>query len=1110
LWSVVAAAHAQALDLDALRAAAAAADAPAAWERLIEAEIAAFGEEDIRVAASLTEYARLVGKADPVAARPFHERALAARTAAAGATHADNAINLSGIGAACVAVRDYPGALDAFGRALTIREHAHGPDHVDVAKSVENLARAHTAAHQYAAARDLWARAIGIRERVQGPTHLELGEAVGSYATSLWNLSELDVAEQQFERAITIISEVAGPDAPALARHLTNYGVLLSDRGAYAQARSVYQRALALDERSKGKNHPAIAATLNNLGNVARDQGDYAYARQCLERSLEIRRTALGPNHPDVARTLGNLAGLAAQLGHLDEARSLLEQAVDIRRAALGPDHPDVALNEVSLGAVLWRAGELRAARALYEHALAVREAVFGPDHPDVAVILNNLGSLLAEQGDLEPAREAFERALAIRERALGPDHPAVATSLANLASLAQRSGARAVVGPLRERALAIQEAAFGQDHPALVSPLTDLAAVRREDGDLVGARALVDRALGITERHLGPQHPDAATCWWHLGRLALLDHAPQAARDAFTRSVTIREGALGPDHAMVADALRGLAAADAALGDTGMAREHLDHARLIEQRRLTLLDGLSEREGLVYMHRARPVLDDWLAQLDEPDDAELTWAAWLVWRGAVTRRVRDRQAGAWSGGPAHASLDAIRQERVQNELTPRTPETADALDTRLRALVAEQEGIERALAESSEAWRNKQQIDRAGPEEVCAGIGDGARLVDVVRYQPTAEGAYYDAFVVDATCAVQRVRLGDASAIEGDLESWLQVLRDPSVATSRVDARGARVAETVWAPLGRLIPAGAPIWVVPDGALAALPWAALPVGGAYLVERYPVTVLPEAQALVAPPAVTPGVGALALGGLVYGDGPGPACATAPFQPLPGTADEVERLAAAWRRRSSDPVSVLSGAEASEELVRSSMSGRALLHFATHGTYAAGGCQGLSRASDDSITGLDPMLRSGLALSGANLGGAADRDGWLTAREWAGLDLRGTRWVVLSACETALGVITAGEGVQGLQRGVALSGAAQLVAALWTVPDASTATLMGAFYRHLLGPRSSGDASAALRAAQLDVLAASRDTGEARPQDWAAFTVSGVALREQAARRAAR
>jgi hypothetical protein len=60
-----------------------------------------------------------------------------------------------------------------------------------------------------------------------------------------------------------------------------------------------------------------------------------------------------------------------------------------------------------------------------------------------------------------------------------------------------------------------------------------------------------------------------------------------------------------------------------------------------------------------------------------------------------------------------------------------------------------------------------------------------------------------------------------------------------------------------------------------------------------------------------------------------------------------------------------------------------------------------------------------------LALAAANqrqATGLDEEDGILTAEEIAALDLSGVEWAVLSACDTGIGEVKAGEGVLGLRR----------------------------------------------------------------------------------------
>jgi CHAT domain-containing protein len=113
----------------------------------------------------------------------------------------------------------------------------------------------------------------------------------------------------------------------------------------------------------------------------------------------------------------------------------------------------------------------------------------------------------------------------------------------------------------------------------------------------------------------------------------------------------------------------------------------------------------------------------------------------------------------------------------------------------------------------------------------------------------------------------------------------------------------------------------------------------------------------------------------------------------------------------------------------------------------------------------------NPLVLSGLVLSGAN---ASYDKGILTAEEVTTLDLRRVDLAVLSACETGLGKVTAGEGMLSLLRGFQIAGARTLAVSLWSVNDAATSVVMEEFYQNLWHKKL--PKLQALRAAQLTVL----------------------------------
>jgi CHAT domain-containing protein len=169
---------------------------------------------------------------------------------------------------------------------------------------------------------------------------------------------------------------------------------------------------------------------------------------------------------------------------------------------------------------------------------------------------------------------------------------------------------------------------------------------------------------------------------------------------------------------------------------------------------------------------------------------------------------------------------------------------------------------------------------------------------------------------------------------------------------------------------------------------------------------------------------------------------------------LPATRHEVETLARLFR--SDDrPARALLGADASEpELDRIAASGDlgrfGFIHLATHGV--------LDEAIPEhsavilTQTGLPDPLEQVLHNKPAF-------DGRLTVREIQRTWELNADLVTLSACETALGRESGGEGFVGFTQALLMSGARSVCLSLWKVDDKATSLLMTRFYQNLLGKR---------------------------------------------------
>jgi MYXO-CTERM domain-containing protein len=211
---------------------------------------------------------------------------------------------------------------------------------------------------------------------------------------------------------------------------------------------------------------------------------------------------------------------------------------------------------------------------------------------------------------------------------------------------------------------------------------------------------------------------------------------------------------------------------------------------------------------------------------------------------------------------------------------------------------------------------------------------------------------------------------------------------------------------------------------------------------------------------------------------------------------LEGTVEEASTIARLF------PGSrVMLGAQATEEAVKAARAPR-LLHLATHGFFLPEqpipevllknpGAETTPEERAALLQRENPLLRSGIALAGFNRRQSGKDDGVLTALEAAGLDLFGTRLVVLSTCESGVGHASSGEGVYGLRRALTMAGSETQVISLWQVDTGRTRELMQAYYQRL---KDGAGRSEAMRDVQLAMLA---DSKTAHPNLWASFIVSG-------------
>jgi CHAT domain-containing protein/Tfp pilus assembly protein PilF len=924
------------------------------------------------------------------------------------------------------------------------------------------------------------------------------------------------------------------------AERLSAEVIRLYQAGKYAEARPLVDCALEFREKNQGPEHHSVATSLNDLANIHHALGDYAKAEPLYLRALTIREKSLGPEHFDVASSLNNLARLCQDKGDYAKAETFFRRALAIREKTLGPEDIYVARSLHNLAGVYYQKGDYTEAEPLYQRAIAITVKEMGPEHTDVGIALNNLASLYNAKGDNAKAEPLYRRTLAIWEKRLGPDHTYVATTLNNLANVLRSKGDYAQSEPLYQRALASREKTLGMDHPDLAYPLVNLAIIYRERGDYAKAEPLLQRALDISEKKLGPEHPNVAVSLNDLALLYQLKGDYVKAEPMHQRALAIRKNALGPEHPDVSSSLNNLAMLYDARGDIPQAVALQSSANKVSERNIAhnLATG-SERQKLAYMAKLSGESDRTVSlhTHSAPNDLSarnLAVTTILQRKGRTLDAVTDTVAALRrrASPEDQAFLDQLKEANAQRARLvfggPQKTTPAEHL-RRIESLDEKVEQLEAEISRHSPVFAAQTQ-----PVTLAAIKGHlpgDAALIEFFSYRPfNAKSTKpddqfgqprYVAYILSREGEIQWVDLGEAAAIDRAVVAWRKSLRDPR----RMDASrlGRALDEKVMRPVRALLGETRRVLISPDGALNLIPFAALvDKQGRYLVERYSFSYLTSGRDLlrlksrptgnpepviVANPAFgeRSGVTLAQRRNVELRPDPHPSVAQKTsldriyFPQLPATAGEAQALKSILPQ-----AAVFTGEQATEPVIKR-LSGPRVLHIATHGFFLED-IETKSANTRDVVLIRDgpagsggerlenPLLRSGLALTGANLrnsGPNQEDDGVLTAMEVAGLDLWGTKLVALSACDTGVGEVKNGEGVYGLRRALVLAGSETQVMSLWPVSDVGTRDLMIEYYKAL--QRGEGRAEA-LRQVQLRML---KRKDRAHPFYWASFIQSG-------------
>jgi len=1015
-------------------------------------------------------------------------------------------------------------------RLLELLALARGAQDPELLAAKVELAEARAAAGDHAQARALLGEALAVAVTTMPESAELLLRARHALANTLFVLEEPLAASFEIEPVLAIRASSLPPGDPLLQRTKLDAAQIRRANGDLEGARLLLEEVLA-----QGSTGLARAETAAARVELAEARVEVAISEEVRSLLSELQSGVELQRLPAKNPLLRRMELLGTRLDELEEL-DRLEQTAD----PAGQDLPK--RTETSARAAL------RHQRLISTFSrLRPRESARPNLELDQAIVAGAQAGAIPSPGSWIPGMEGLT---SVGQEAAGyvpgllRATPYWAQGLPGelggkiATSIAAAQTATTLYQALTERSKQIEylEEGLPADDPRLFDARLQLA---QEAWGLEGPRLSLEMLEQLLEQSEAAREPDDPALVEAKWQLALTKHELgdlEGAQPLLVEVLEAREGLLDRLHPELHETLATLAWNHLELGQTFEARVHT--TRLLEHQRERVRDSwcLAPREAREAAHVELRRLAELLSLVDALDSPE------VFERDVFAILESLRLLSTWLP-PAQASTPEVaarRREasRLRSELSdlcqvvPSDPHEAHEWSQRVRTIQTRLDELGQAILGADPALADllgrvgagpMQEV--LGPEAAYLGFWRNVRTFPRPRGQvePVPREPRYTAFLVRAG-EFRRVELGSSSTIEELARSYRAALMvagpaDRGIALVEPSPDGAfeagqKLHSALLEPLWSSLAGVRQLHLCLDDALHLVPLEALTLAdGELLGERFEVRhELSPARLLTPPTPRAPGAALLTLcGGIDYDSEPSERdteLVTAPlgerseagagFRALPGMKTEVEALAALYARCRSGEVRLLTGSGASKAALREQVQGAEYVHLATHGWFAS---EGLPSRWDEGplgtrslVRGFAPLVLCGLALAGANRG-ADERGrvpGILTAEELAGFDLSAAELVVLSACETGLGVRRHGQGVQSLQTALLAAGARSTLTSLWRVDDAATAIFMEVFYRALW--QDGLDQASALRHARREL----RQRGHP-PRDWATWVLYGAA-----------
>lgn len=911
--------------------------------------------------------------------------------------------------------------------------------------------------------------------------HKDLLEILNHVATYYELTDKYDMAAKTLDQASFAAAKKFDPTDIVYANECTKIANLQLKIGAYEAAEKNIKLALGIIDIKKNQDlkeyYPTYINTLDTQAKLFGIKGMFDEAEDNLDKSDGMINKAVKSGvmlEGGELSTAEELTSLYILLGKYSSANKLLDSQIPEYERIYGRNSLRLIEPLVNEGRISLAKGDYTESERIASRANQIAVKSYGENSTKSAPTQKLLSDIYYNLGDYDKARDNALRALSSQEKQFGRNHIEVARSLSQLALIKFHKGDnKKEVEQMMLESKTIIEQKLGKDNPQYADILKNLAVLYISEKKFDVAFNSLTVAESIWRSKTGSKtNINSASIYTLTGDVYYQLKNYKRAEEFYNQGKEIYERSFSTTHPEYVKIQSKLAKVYYMQKDYKRAKKLIEESlgnyeNFIKQN----FPALSDREKAKYWNTIRGDFEFYntLAFSNLEDFRDLSGKVYnyqLLTKALLLSssiKIRERILNS-SDEELKAQYNTwVQKKEVLTLALSMSPSQLTENGIDLNALQQEIERLEKELSEKSELFGQSFDNKKITYDDVKKALKPNEVALEMVRYRHfnhnfTDSVIYAALYLKNDFKTPKVIMLKDGKKME---TRYFKFYRN-AITGKIADGYSYGV---FWKPINDEIGQASTIYLSADGIYNQINLEAIPTPDQrYVIDNANIVLVSNTKDLylrkVKSRATTTENTASMFGNPTFY-----LTASADDQSivsLPGTEKEVSQLEFMLKQKGWLTSQYLEGS-ATEEKIKE-ISNVKILHLATHGFYKPTNQLSMEQEMEgnEALLVQNPMMRNGLLLKGAgDLMSKTEynynmESGILTAWEAMSLNLDKTDLVVLSACETGLGDLEAGEGVMGLQRAFLVAGAKVLIMSMFKVDDEATQKLMLKFYQKWL------------------------------------------------------